>query len=64
MWFDMLHGPAATCYRPFHVLSQSGVFGKPSLASVEKGRRILDEVVTALQGLIGGFWHDFARSAR
>ena len=63
MWFDMLHGPAATCYRPFDVLSQSGVFGKPSLASAEKGRRILDEVAAALRELIVGFWPDFAVSA-
>jgi len=60
MHFDMLHPPAATCYRPFHVLSQDGVFGKPSLASPEKGQRILAEVVEALGELITGFWTDFA----
>jgi creatinine amidohydrolase len=60
MWFDMLHGPAATCYRPFDVLSNNGVFGKPSLASAEKGRRILDEATAALRELIAGFWPDFA----
>ena len=56
MWFDMLHGPAATCYRPFDILSENGAFGKPSLASVEKGRQILDEVTAALHELIGDFW--------
>jgi creatinine amidohydrolase len=60
MWFDMLHGPAATCYRPFDVLSKNGVFGRPSLASAEKGRRILDATTVALRELIGGFWPDFA----
>lgn len=60
MAFDLLHGPAATCYRPFEELSRSGVFGRPSLASAEKGRRILDEVVGALHELIAGFWPDFA----
>jgi creatinine amidohydrolase len=60
MWFDLLHGPAATCYRPFHVLSRSGAFGKPSLASAEKGRRILDEATAALHELLAGFWPDFA----
>jgi creatinine amidohydrolase len=63
MWFDVLHSPAATCYRPFHVLSKSGSFGKPSLASVEKGRRILDEAAAALRELIAGFWPDFAGPA-
>jgi creatinine amidohydrolase len=58
MWFDLLHGPAATCYRSFDVLSESGAFGKPSLANVEKGRQILDEVTAALYELIGGFWPD------
>jgi creatinine amidohydrolase len=59
MWFDLLRGPAATCYRPFEVLSPSGVFGKPSLASAEKGQRILDEATAALHELIAGFWPDF-----
>jgi creatinine amidohydrolase len=60
MRFDMLHGPAATCYRPFDALSHNGVFGKPSLAWAEKGRRILDEATAALRELIAGFWPDFA----
>jgi creatinine amidohydrolase len=63
MQFDLLHAPVATCYRPFDVLSRNGVFGKPSLASAEKGRRILDEAVAALRGLIAGFWPDFAGPA-
>jgi creatinine amidohydrolase len=59
MHFDMLHGPAASCYRPFDKQTRSGVFGKPSLASAEKGERILAETVAALHELIGGFWRDF-----
>jgi creatinine amidohydrolase len=58
MQFDLIHRPAVSCYRPFHVLSESGVFGKPSLASAEKGERILADTVTALRELITGFWPD------
>ncbi len=64
MAFDMLHGPAATCYRPFNILSRGGVFGKPSLASSEKGRQILNEATKALHELIAGFWPDFTESGR
>ena len=60
MHFDMLHGPAASCYRPFDKLSKTGVFGKPSLASAEKGQRVLDEITAALHDLITEFWPDFA----
>lgn len=63
MWFDLLHGPAATCYRPFERLSKSGAFGKPSLANVEKGRQILDEVTAALHTLVAGFWPDFGQGS-
>jgi creatinine amidohydrolase len=61
MHFDMLRGPAATCYRPFDKLSRTGVFGKPSLASAEKGERVLAETTAALHDLIADFWPDFAR---
>jgi creatinine amidohydrolase len=60
MHFDMLHGPAASCYRPFDKLSRMGVFGKPSLASAEKGERVLAETIAALHELITEFWPDFA----
>lgn len=60
MHFDMLHGPAASCYRPFDKLSGSGVFGSPSLASAEKGERVLAETAEALHELISEFWPDFA----
>ena len=60
MHFDMLHGPVASCYRPFDKLSKSGVFGSPSLASAEKGERVLAETVASLHELISEFWPDFA----
>ncbi len=56
--FDLVHAPSASCYRPFDKLSRSGVFGKPSLASPEKGERILAATVALLHELIAGFWPD------
>lgn len=56
MWFDLMKGPRAACYRPFHVLSENGVFGKPSLASAEKGEKILEAVVESICELLEGFW--------
>ncbi len=62
MHFDLLHAAAASCYRPFDKLSKTGVFGSPSLASAEKGERVLAEAVAALHDLIGRFWMDFAEN--
>lgn len=56
--FDLLHGSAAGFYRPFHAFSTSGVFGMPSLASPEKGDRVLAEAVEALRLLLSDFWPD------
>jgi len=38
MRFDMFQGGLASSYRPFHSLSHNGVYGKPTLASAEKGQ--------------------------
>lgn len=51
--------PAATLSRPFEELTANGVFGRPSLASVEKGKRILECVLEELVELITGYWPDF-----
>ena len=56
MWFDLFQSPVAQCYRPFDVLSETGAWGKPSLASEEKGQKILDLCVDALKELIVEFW--------
>ncbi len=56
MHFDMLHGPAASCYRPFDQLSHNGVYGRPTLASAEKGREVLRACVASLTDLINDFW--------
>lgn len=54
--FDMLTRPAATYYRPFERLSHSGVYGAPTLASAEKGRKILQVTVASLAQLVRDFW--------
>lgn len=58
MHFDMLRGGSAASYRPFDVLSHNGVFGKPSLASTEKGHEVLGAAVAALADLLTDFWPD------
>ena len=58
---DLLRRPPAAAYRPFHVLTESGVFGKPSLASAEKGERILAAATAGVERLIREFWPDFAK---
>jgi creatinine amidohydrolase/Fe(II)-dependent formamide hydrolase-like protein len=39
-----------------HRLTQHGVYGRPTLAKTEKGRRILQETVAALRDLIVACW--------
>jgi len=53
---DLLRGPAAMLAIPMHRLTQHGVYGRPSLATAEKGHRILQEAVAALQDLIVACW--------
>ena len=56
---DLVHGRPAAVYRPFHELTENGVFGKPSLASASKGERVLMAAADGLKRLIGEFWPDF-----
>jgi creatinine amidohydrolase len=53
---DLLRGPAAALAIPMHRLTQHGVYGRPTLATAEKGRRILQETVAALRDLIVACW--------
>jgi len=55
---DMLRGPVATLALPFHKVTRRGVFGRPTLATEEKGRRFLDVIVSALRDLVVGCWPD------
>lgn len=58
MDFDFFRGGNASFYRAFHVMSHNGVYGKPSLASAEKGTRVLEGTVASVQELIESFWPD------
>lgn len=50
---DMLRAAPATTYRRFADLSSTGVFGDPSAATAEKGRRISEAVTRRLVELVG-----------
>lgn len=53
---DLLRGASASLAIPMHRLTQHGVYGRPTLANAEKGRRILEEAVAALRDLIVACW--------
>lgn len=55
---DLLHAPSAAAYRPQHDLSDTGVYGLPSLASEAKGARILEAVNDALRNMVTELWPD------
>jgi len=58
MRFDFFGGGVASSYQAFHELSDNGVYGKPSLASADKGHRVLTATVASIQELIESFWED------
>lgn len=49
---DMLHGSQATYYRSMKEMTSNGVFGDPAAASLEKGMKISEAVVTSLTQLV------------
>jgi len=55
---DLLRGGGATRALPFDRISKSGVFGKPTLATAEKGRQILEITVSMLRQLVIDTWPD------
>lgn len=55
---DLLSGGSATLARPFDRATRQGVFGRPTLASAEKGQKILQCAVEALRSLIESCWPD------
>ena len=52
----MFEATAATRSLPFDRLSRRGVFGKPTLATTEKGKRILALTVKSLRELVESCW--------
>ncbi len=55
---DMLSGAPVTRSLPFDNITTSGVWGKPSLASAQKGRSILDTTIPVLKNLLAAYWPD------
>lgn len=49
---DLLAGGSATWSRPFHVMTKRGVFGRPGLASAEKGKKIMDVTIAELVNML------------
>jgi creatinine amidohydrolase len=55
---DLLSGASSVRSLPFEKITKHGVFGKPSLATGEKGQAILDIVVPTLKDLLVAYWPD------
>jgi creatinine amidohydrolase len=53
---DLLGGGTATLAIPFNKLTRRGVFGRPTLASAEKGRRVLDVTTAELRQMVRHVW--------
>jgi creatinine amidohydrolase len=53
---DLLSGGPAVLSLPFDKITKNGAWGKPSLASAEKGAAILNIVIPALKELLAAYW--------
>ena len=56
--FDLLAGGPTVRSVPFDRFTESGVWGKPSFASAEKGAAILDVVVALMREILHAHWPD------
>lgn len=54
--FDLLAGGPTVRSVPFEQFTASGVWGKPSLASAEKGRGIMDVVIPIIRDILYAHW--------
>lgn len=54
--FDLLSGGPTIRSVPFDQLTASGVWGKPSLATAEKGQAILDIVIPLIRDILQAHW--------
>lgn len=53
---DLLRGGGATWALPFDKMTKNGVIGRPTLASAEKGRKLLDISVAELKHMLEVAW--------
>jgi hypothetical protein len=56
--FDLLSGGPTVRSIPFQQFTKSGVWGKPSKATPEKGHAILDAVVPIMKEILSAHWPD------
>jgi creatinine amidohydrolase len=61
---DLLSGGPAVLSLPFDKITKNGAWGKPTLASAEKGEAILNIVIPALKELLAAYWRDAPAIAR
>jgi creatinine amidohydrolase len=60
---DLFGGSSAAWARPFHKMTKRGVFGRPTLATIEKGRKILDLTIGEYKHMLEVAWPGTIRSA-
>jgi len=58
MAFDFFRGGVASNYRDYKEVTHNGVYGKPTLATADKGERVLAAAVESIQELLEDFWPD------
>jgi creatinine amidohydrolase len=56
--FDLLSGAPTVRSIPFHEITKSGVWGKPTKAAAETGRAILEAVVPIMKEILAAHWPD------
>lgn len=56
--FDLLTGGPTVRSLPFERITANGVWGKPSYASAEKGRNIMDVIIPVIRDLMQAHWPD------
>ena len=49
---DMLHAKPAYSVNEFHEISESGVVGRPDLATADKGQRFFDAIVRDVSAFV------------
>ncbi|MCE9591820.1 MAG: creatininase family protein [Planctomycetes bacterium] len=59
---DLLGGSDAKLSIPFHKMTANGVFGRPTLATKEKGQRVIDHTAQTMKKLLGSVWGEGAVS--
>lgn len=59
---DLLGGSDAKFSIPFHKMTANGAFGRPTLATKEKGQRVIDHTAKTIRDLLASVWGEGAVS--